>query len=172
MGSRRWMGATGQERAEPDRQFSGIDDFITRCYLNGGPMWTPLRPPACQNHPGLGMAVSNCSQELKNRHNWTTLSSLKWAAGHMLSALSALQQRHYMHLFEFLILLFNNSLRHCLEALPVCLFSSGGLAWLQLAWTRVDLALFPRPPTGSCAYVHLFGQRGTDMENIYLKLHW
>jgi hypothetical protein len=36
--------------------------------------------------------VLNCLQELKIRHVWTTLSGLKWAAGHMLVALSALRQ--------------------------------------------------------------------------------
>jgi hypothetical protein len=42
-----------------------------------GPMWMPLRPPACQNQPGFGVAVLNCLQEVKIRPIWTALSSLK-----------------------------------------------------------------------------------------------
>jgi hypothetical protein len=100
-----------QEHAEAHRQFTGIDDFITRCYLNWEPMWTPLMSPACQNQLGFGMAVLNCLQELKNRPIQTALRGLKCAEGYMLAALSTLQQWPYVHLFELFILICNNSLR-------------------------------------------------------------
>ncbi len=94
------MRAMRLEGVEPHGQFTVIDEFIARGYLNQGPIWMPLWPPACQNHPDFGMAVLNCLQKLKNRPIWTALSSLKCAAGHMLAALSALQQRPYMQLSD------------------------------------------------------------------------
>ncbi len=42
----------------------------------------------------------DCLQELKMRPTYTTLSGLKWAAGHMLVAFSALQQRPYAALWQ------------------------------------------------------------------------
>ncbi len=66
------------------------------CYLNWGPMWMPSRPPVCQNHTDFGVAVLNCMQEIKNKPLRTAPSGLKWAAYHVLAALSALQQRPYV----------------------------------------------------------------------------
>jgi hypothetical protein len=70
------------------------------CYFNHGPTWTPSRPPARQNHTGFGVAVLNCMQEFKNRPFWTAPSGLRRAACHVLAALSALQQRTHVPLFE------------------------------------------------------------------------
>jgi hypothetical protein len=100
MGGRKWTGAIRQKCAEPHRQFTGIDDCIAGRYLNRGPTWMPLRPPACHSHLGFGVVVLNCLQELKNMPIWTTLSGLRWVAGHVQAALSALQQRPYVdHLY-------------------------------------------------------------------------
>jgi hypothetical protein len=78
MGSRKWMGAMRQERAEPHGQFITIDDYIARCYLNREPTWMLSRPPVRQNHTGFGVAVLNFMKELKNRPFWTAPSGLKW----------------------------------------------------------------------------------------------
>ncbi len=59
IGSRKWVGATQQEHAEPHGQFTGLDDFIASCYLNREPMWTQSRPPAHRNPTGFGVAGSS-----------------------------------------------------------------------------------------------------------------
>ncbi len=69
-------------------------------YFNREPTWTPSRPPARQNHTGFGVAVLNCMQEFKNRPFWTAPSGLKRAACLALAALSALQRRPHVPLFE------------------------------------------------------------------------
>ncbi len=69
-------GGHGQERAESQGQFTGIDDFIVRCYLNGAHV-DAIEAPARLNHPGFDVAVLNCLQELKIRPTWTALSGLK-----------------------------------------------------------------------------------------------
>jgi hypothetical protein len=73
------------------------------CYLNRGPTWTPSRPPARQNHSGFGVAVLNCMRKLKNRPFWTAVSGLQCAACHVLAALSGLQQRPHVPLFEIVL---------------------------------------------------------------------
>jgi hypothetical protein len=60
----------------------------------------PSRPPARQNQNGFGVAVLNCMREFKNRPFWIAPSGLKRAACHVLAALSALQQRPHVPLFE------------------------------------------------------------------------
>ncbi len=67
MGSRKWLGATRQECAEPQRAVFRDRWLHCTCCLNQGPAWTPSRLPACQNHTGFGMVVLNCMQEFKNR---------------------------------------------------------------------------------------------------------
>ncbi len=47
-------------------------------------------PPACQDHPGVGVVELNILQELKIMSTWTATSGPTWEAGHVLAALSAL----------------------------------------------------------------------------------
>jgi hypothetical protein len=82
------------------RAVHGDGGLHCACYFNRGPMWTPSRPPARQNHSGFGVAVLNCMRKFKNRPFWTALSSLQCAACHVLAALSALQLRPHVPLFE------------------------------------------------------------------------
>ncbi len=70
------------------------------CYFNRVPTWTPSRPPTRHSHSSFGVTVLNCVQELKNRPFWIALSGLKRAACRVLAALSALQQRPHVPLFE------------------------------------------------------------------------
>jgi hypothetical protein len=86
MGSRKWIGATRQERAEPHGQFTGIDDFIARATSTEVPRGRH-RGRQHANHTGFGMAVLNCTQKDKNRPFWTLPSGLKRAACHVLRLL-------------------------------------------------------------------------------------
>ncbi len=110
------------------------------CYFNRGPTWTASRPPTRQSHSGFGVAVLNCVQEFKNRPFWIASSGLKRAACHMLAALSALQQRPHVPLFEKL----------CFCSIYI---------WLILKYSCKLQSVRQRAWSAStCTYVWLFSQ--------------
>jgi hypothetical protein len=92
MGDRKWTGATRQERVEPHRQFTGIDDFTARA-TSTATYVDAIDTASTPNQLVMASRYWTVLEELKNRPFRTATHGLKWAAGHVLATFSNLQRR-------------------------------------------------------------------------------